>query len=650
MNSVRLSKIVVVLACTFVSQLATTTHPCSAQEYRRTWNSSSGKFSVEASYGGRTENLILLKSDSRDPMEIPLEKLSATDQKFVEGMEIIARDQVQYELVVPHLERFSESPMAVLEIVEEISKQHPESPYAAMMTGLAYASEMGDYKKADRYFKKAQKSIREAQKLLGNGFHKQTDTSVCNNLAISALKSRKGNTAVKYLDSGTSESGVPFSIYHNATLLMEVTRGRTSYINFNGDNRKKLARILARKAPASPGGKVPTRFLYSLKWSEPMSAPELDQFVKGGDAAQDALYSKGNRVGGAVFKNEKQLADRGYTEYSSGSGFLITPDLMLTNRHVVQSADNSLSYTITQYQRDGEPRLVGGHIVKWSPIQEEDLALIKLDQPMDAAPLPLNLKPLKDKQPVTILGFPEIIKRGEHLTAASGEFIRPDAKLPWFYSTNQLSEGNSGGPTVDMSGNVVGIAFARRDYRKYDLVGDHWLQIRKRREGVSVSNKVVKEFLKIAAPDLVFTEPNQRPYSSSQELVENVRGSVMLIKSWIPPTSYVENNPAKGYRSDVTQLKLVKLATLREKQLYPDLICMRCKGKGYLDCANRRCHKGGVSRKETRQTGTDPIHGIPIFQTHTVYDKCQVCNGKGSEICPDCDKGRLSLLEDSSRK
>ena len=381
-----------------------------------------------------------------------------------------------------------------------------------------------------------------------------------------------------------------------------------------------------------------------------MSAPELDQFVKGGDAAQDALYSKGNRVGGAVFKNEKQLTDRGYTEYSSGSGFLIAPDLMLTNRHVVQSADNSLSYTITQYQRDGEPRLVGGHIVKWSPIQEQDLALIKLDQPMDAAPLPLNLTPLKDKQPLTILGFPEIVERGEHLIASSGEFIRPDAKLPWFYSTNQLREGNSGGPTVDMSGNVVGIAFARRDYRKHNLIGDHWLQIRKRREGVSVSNKVIKEFLKIAAPDLVFTEPNQRPYSSSQELVENVRGSVMLVKSWIPPTSYVKNNPPRGYRSDVTQLKLVKIATLREKQLYPDLICMRCTGKGYLDCTNRRCHKGGVSRRETKQTGVNPIHGNPILQSHTVYDKCQVCNGKGGEICPDCDKGRLSLLEDSSRK
>ena len=447
------------------------------------------------------------------------------------------------------------------------------------------------------------------------------------------------------MSAGTSESEIPFSIYHNATLLMEVTRGRSSYISFNGDNRKKLVGILARKAPTSPGGKVPTRFLYSLKWDEPMSVSELDRFVQGGGAALATADSKGNRLGGAVFKSVKQLTDRGYSEYCSGSGVLITPDLMLTNRHVVQSADNSLSYTITQYQKDGEPRLVGGSIIKWSAINEEDLALIKLDQPMEAAPLPLNLETLQDDQPVTVLGFPEIDSRGEHLAAASGKFIRYDKEQPWFFSTNQLAAGNSGGPTVDMNGNVVGIAFAKRDYRKYKLIGDHWLRIRYMKDGVSVSNRAVKDFLKVAAPDLVFPQVNQQPYSSTQELVESVRGSVMLIKSWIPPTSLVENSTAARFRSDVTQLKLVKLATLREKRLYPDLICMRCSGEGHLDCPNRRCHNGGVSRRTTRQTGTDPIHGTAILQSHTVYDECQVCRGKGGAVCPDCDKGRLTLLE-----
>ena len=647
MQALRLFKISCVLACILASQFLSSSACFSADDYRRTWNSASGKFTVEATYVGRSGDSVLLKTDSGDAREVPLEKLCDKDRMFVEGMEIIERERTQYDLVLPHLERFSESPAAVIEIVEEISKQHPESPYASMMTGLAYASEIGDYKKADRYFKRAQNSIRGARKILGDGFHPQTSTSISNNLAISAMKARKGNTAVKFLSEGTTDSEVPFSIYHNATLLMEVTRDRSSYISFNGDNRKKLVGILARKAPASPGGKVPTRFLYSLKWDEPMSVADLDRFLDGGGVALETAQSKANHLGGAVFKSEKQLTDRGYSEYCSGSGFLIAPDLMLTNRHVVQSADNSLSYTITQYQKDGQPRLVGGSIVKWSAIHEEDLALIKLDQPMDAAPLPLNVSDFEDDQSLTVLGFPEVGTRGEHLAASSGKFIRYAPELPWFYSTNQLAAGNSGGPTVDMNGNVVGIAFAKRDYRRYSLIGDHWVRIRYMRDGVSVSNKAIKEFLKIAAPDLVFPEVNREPYSSNQELVENVRGSVMLIKSWIPPTSKVTSSASSRFRSDVTQLKLVKLATLREKRLYPDLICMRCSGKGYVDCPNRKCHKGGVSRKVVRQVGTDPIHGSPILRSNTVVDTCKVCRGKGGEVCPDCDKGRLSLLDDS---
>ncbi len=647
MQASRLFKLLRALAYVLACQFLFSSACFSADNYRRTWNSASGKFTVEATYVGRSEDSVLLKTDSGDAREVPLEKLCAKDQMFVEGMEIIERERTQYDLVLPHLERFSESPAAVIEIVEEISKQHPESPYASMMTGLAYASEMGDYKKADRYFKRAQNSIRGARKILGDGFHPQTATSISNNLAISALKARKGNTAVKFLSEGTTDSGVPFSIYHNATLLMEVTRDHGSYISFNGDNRKKLVGILARKAPASPGGKVPTRFLYSLKWDEPMSVSQLDRFIQGGGAALATAHSKRNQLGGAVFSSEKQLADRGYSEYCSGSGVLISPELMLTNRHVVQSADNSLSYTITQYQTDGKPRLVGGSIIKWSAVNEEDLALIKLDQPMDAVPLPLNLEPLDDDQPIAVLGFPEIDSRGEHLAAASGKFIRYDTEQPWFFSTNQVALGNSGGPTVDMSGNVVGITFARRDYRKYGLLGSHWLRIRHIREGVSVSNKAVKEFLNVAAPDLVYPEVNQKPYSSNQELVESVRGSVMLIKSWIPPTSLVTRSASSRFRSDVTQLKLVKLATLREKRLYPDLVCMRCSGKGYVDCPNRRCHKGGVSHKVTRQVGTDPIHGTPILRSNTEIDTCEVCRGKGGEVCPDCDKGRLTLLDDS---
>ena len=57
---------------------------------------------------------------------------------------------------------------------------------------------------------------------------------------------------------------------------------------------------------------------------------------------------------------------------------MVSPTLLLTNRHIVQSKDNDLSYTVTRFLEDGSPELVGGKIVKWSVIHEEDLALVEL--------------------------------------------------------------------------------------------------------------------------------------------------------------------------------------------------------------------------------------------------------------------------------
>ena len=64
----------------------------------------------------------------------------------------------------------------------------------------------------------------------------------------------------------------------------------------------------------------------------------------------------------------------------AASGVMISPTLMLTNRHIVHSADNDLSNTPKMCEGDGEPELVGGQIFKWTSIHEEDLALVRLDR------------------------------------------------------------------------------------------------------------------------------------------------------------------------------------------------------------------------------------------------------------------------------
>lgn len=131
---------------------------------------------------------------------------------------------------------------------------------------------------------------------------------------------------------------------------------------------------------------------------------------------------------------------------------MVSPTLLLTNRHIVQSKDNDLSYTVTRFLEDGSPELVGGKIVKWSVIHEEDLALVELEKPMENLfSIALREKPFAQREDLTVVGFPKVFTRGEHIHATSGEFLELDEKNPWVYTTNLMENGVGGGPNQPAS-------------------------------------------------------------------------------------------------------------------------------------------------------------------------------------------------------
>jgi hypothetical protein len=197
---------------------------------------------------------------------------------------------------------------------------------------------------------------------------------------------------------------------------------------------------------------------------------------------------------------------------------------------------------------------------------------------------------------------------------------------------------------VDMSGNVVGVVFAKKDYRIYNLIGAHWLEIRYKNEGVSVTNRAMRDFMGVAKKGFVFTAENKNKFSNRQQLIDQIRSSVMLVKSWVPPSKVVEQI-ASRYASNSQLTNLAELANLREQRLYPDLWCMSCSGEGFKDCANRACRKGGIPRKVQRQSGYNPVRDAPIYTSTTVYDKCGTCNGRGNQVCQHCNRGRLTLTD-----
>ena len=140
----------------------------------------------------------------------------------------------------------------------------------------------------------------------------------------------------------------------------------------------------------------------------------------------------------------------------TGSGFIVSADgYVVTNYHVIKGA-KTIKVTLTD-GREFNATVVGGD-------EQSDVAVLKID----ATGLPFaklgNSSGLKAGQWVIAIGNPygfdhtvtagivsatgRSLRSGNGTTLATGDLIQTDAAI---------NSGNSGGPLLDLAGNVVGI-------------------------------------------------------------------------------------------------------------------------------------------------------------------------------------------------
>lgn len=158
---------------------------------------------------------------------------------------------------------------------------------------------------------------------------------------------------------------------------------------------------------------------------------------------------------------------------TTGSGFFVTPDLIVTNRHVVEKADaNGIMVTNAKLGR-----VTPAHLLTETPsseIGQLDVALLKLDEPAPVQPLAVTTT-VADLDPVVAAGFPGVTLQADesfdrllHGDAnAVPAIILTDGKISAIQETQAgvkimphtaaIAPGNSGGPLVDACGRVVGI-------------------------------------------------------------------------------------------------------------------------------------------------------------------------------------------------
>ncbi|MFT4135780.1 MarP family serine protease [Microbacterium sp.] len=143
---------------------------------------------------------------------------------------------------------------------------------------------------------------------------------------------------------------------------------------------------------------------------------------------------------------------------SSGSGFVVDEDLVVTNAHVVAGVDTPL------VQLPGQPAREG-RLVYLDPV--DDLAVIAVDG-LDATPLTIA-STLTAGASAVVQGYPyggPFTSTSAHVlsvgTAAVPDIYDDSTALREIYALQaDVRPGNSGGPLLTGSGEVAGVVFAR---------------------------------------------------------------------------------------------------------------------------------------------------------------------------------------------
>lgn len=162
--------------------------------------------------------------------------------------------------------------------------------------------------------------------------------------------------------------------------------------------------------------------------------------------------SRGSNSDDAIINSEKW----------SGTGFALKSGYILTNYHVVEKANEINIYGINGNFENGIKAIVIGYD------KSNDLALLKLSgevpDSFNSIPYSFKSKIADVGEDVYVLGYPLTATMGEEVKLTNG-IISARTGFEGDVSQYQISvpvqPGNSGGPLIDYSGNVIGVVCAK---------------------------------------------------------------------------------------------------------------------------------------------------------------------------------------------
>jgi len=201
--------------------------------------------------------------------------------------------------------------------------------------------------------------------------------------------------------------------------------------------------------------------LSSASWAKELSLPNFIDLAKQTGPAVVNIIARQNADENAsntaqpneeLFRffgmpNQPQNRDR----VSGGSGFIIsTEGLILTNRHVIEGADKIIVTLLDR--REFEAELIGED-------EASDIAVLKIDGKNFPKLKIGSADDLEIGEWVMAIGSPLSFENSvtKGIVSAKGRQIGRQQYVPYIQSDVPINRGNSGGPLINLDGEVVGI-------------------------------------------------------------------------------------------------------------------------------------------------------------------------------------------------
>ena len=201
-------------------------------------------------------------------------------------------------------------------------------------------------------------------------------------------------------------------------------------------------------------------------------APASSNLLRALDSSLETVVSKVSRaVVQIVVTGYGPLEDHGHAtasivrQHAIGTGIIVDPDgYIITNAHVVEGAqrirvilpspvaDSPLELQPIHAGQILEARLLGTH-------KQSDLALLKIDaMHLPTVALRSDVQ-VRQGELVFAIGSPEGLRNTVTMGVVSSlaRQLDPDNPMVYIQTDAALNPGNSGGPLVDIDGNVIAL-------------------------------------------------------------------------------------------------------------------------------------------------------------------------------------------------